>query len=418
MKEAATFENGGLRKEAYEKYNTVYTGWGKAEARVGMKRVAQSILNEKLSAARMSCLSGNYENALSLYEDAFAFENQMTELELQSGSIARENYMQCRNDYIDFLYRTAEEHVFSENFESAHRLINKIFYLDRNNKMAQYLSVMCDILPNYNAGLRAMELGMYRDAYIYFNEVNLIDAGYKDTRTLLAACLEQASFTIAYVPINNHQVDDAVESVLSTTIKYQILKLDDPFIQLVERENLDQLITEQMNTMDGIFDESTVIEAGKLMGSRYIVLGEVISYSNDLGRMKEQVKKGYLGNNVSSKKIKYNQFEQSRKLNATFRYQLVDAETGRIYATETIPIIENDKVVWTDFEGDHSLIYPGEWKWQLITSKEDLVNFDARDLLQSQFKAKRDPKSEMELRMIMLEFIGMKVASAVSSFRP
>ena len=75
VKDAAVLEKGGLKQEALNKYSFIYDNYENAEARVGMKRMAQQILNEKVQRAQMQCMSENFEAALTAYDDAIAFRN-------------------------------------------------------------------------------------------------------------------------------------------------------------------------------------------------------------------------------------------------------------------------------------------------------------------------------------------------------
>ena len=78
MKQAQTLEAGGLRTEALEKYTSAYYDYDRTEGLVGMKRMSQGILDGKFQSAQMSCMVENYEVALAAYEDAFAYQNQMS----------------------------------------------------------------------------------------------------------------------------------------------------------------------------------------------------------------------------------------------------------------------------------------------------------------------------------------------------
>jgi len=418
MQEASTLEKGGLREEAFQKYSEIYQGWNSAEARVGMKRSAQEILNFKLSEARMSCMSGNYETALKKYEESFAYEQRFHELELNSGSMANDAYNECRSEYFQSLYEQAEDMVLNEEFEGAQKLINKLYSIDRTNKQVQYLETMCEILPNYNAGKQAFELGMYRDAHIYLTEVTRLDAAFRDSKELKEECLKLAGYTLAFVPIYNSKVNDVVESTLGAAVKDNILSLEDPFVHLVERENLNHLLSEQKQSMEGIFDENKAIQAGKLMGARFLITGEVISFESSLGRLQENERKGFLGSTVAAKHVRYREYSRNRVMSASFRYQIVDALTGRIYASETIPFYASEKAEWAEFTGDPDMLWPGEWKYQLIASQEDYIDRDKKQALLEKFKALQEPRSELELQLELCDFVGNKVSGAIGKFRP
>ena len=418
MKEAKVYEDGGLRDRAYQAYSAIYDQHQKAEALVAMKRIAQSILIEKFQKAQMECMRSNFESALSYYDEAFAYAYSKSHLQLEIPLSAEEQRNQCKADYFNSLYSQAEQAVLDENYEEAQRLIQKLRSLDRNNKKVEYLDLISKIYPNYNAGVKAMELELWREGYDYFNEVCKLDADFKDALKLREQCLNKAKYTIAYVPILKPEIDDAIESSVSAFVKQKVLALQSPFIELVERESLEAMLQEQMNSMNAAFDQNDVIEAGKLAGARYIITGELIMYEHKTSPQRGQEKKAYLGNNVDDKKVRYTEYRLGRGVDASFRYKILDAETGKIYAAEVIPYQERDNVVWADFEGDYTRLYPGEWKWQLINSKEDIVLVDQREELMNQFTGRKGPITELEMRMKMMEEIGNKVAFAVKNFKP
>jgi Curli production assembly/transport component CsgG len=418
LKEAKVYEDGGLREQAYQAYSSIYDQHAKPEALVGMKRIAQSIMIEKFQKAQMECMRGNHEQALTYYDEAFAYANSKSHLQLEIPLSAEEQKAQCKSDYFNSLYDTAEKAVLDENYDEAQRLIQKLRYLDRNNKKVEYLDLMSQIYPKYNSGVKAMELELWRDAYDYFNEVCKLDADFKDVLKLREQCLNRAKYTIAYVPILKSEIDDAIESSVSAFVKQKVLALQSPFIELVERESLEEMLQEQMNSMNAAFDQNDLIEAGKLAGARYIITGELVMYEHKTSPQRGYEKKAYLGNDVDDKKVRYTEYRLGRGIDASFRYKILDAETGKIYASEVIPYIERDNVVWSDFEGDYTRLYPGEWKWQLINSKEDIVLVDQREELMSQFTGRKGPITELEMRMKMMEEIGTKVAFAVKNFKP
>lgn len=418
MKEAKILEDGGLRQEAFIKYQEVFSGWDKAEARVGMKRMAQGIANDKIANARMSCLAGNYEAALNQYEDAINYVNNLSELGINQGLNLETSYQQCRELYIDALYTTAEDQVYKEEYESAKKNINRILSIDRNNQKAEYLLMMCEIVPNYRSAMKAMELKEWRTAYDYFSEVIGFDPGYKDVLELREQCRQNGMYSIAYISIDNKRIDNAVEGSLSSAIQNCILDLKDPFIQLIDRDNMEQILNEQQQSMSAAFDESTALKAGQLLGARYIITGELLNYSNEISGLRSVEMKGFLGPALKDKKIKYIQMEQERQLSVAYRYRLLDAVTGQVFASGVLPFTDRDLVQFADFEGDHTMIYPGEWKWQLISNKEDIIRPEERERVQKLFNSRRKPISELEMNLLMIDALAGQVGQEVSDFRP
>ncbi len=418
MKEAATLEQGGLTDKAFEKYNEIYKKSGKAEALVGMRRIAQRDLNSIYQKAQSECMRGNFEQALENYDEVYQYHKEYASLQLELPAGIETQRATCRADYANSLYDRAELAVKEERYEEAQELIRKLKSIDRNNKKAEYLDLLSRIYPNYNKGIKAMELQYWREGYEYFNEVVQLDAGFKDALERMNECLQKAKFSIAYVPVEKKNVDNSIERALSGAVKQEILQLKSPFIELVEREHMEALIGEQMTSMTAAFDEDEVIEAGKLIGARYIITGELVTYDHKVAPQRSFERKAYLGPSINSKKVKYTEYRLGRGIDASFKFQILDAETGKVFATEIVPYSERDNVVWSDFEGDYTKLYPGEWKWQLVSSKEDVVNVKDRERLMSEFTGRKGPVSEAELVNKMIEVFSSRVGKSVRNFKP
>jgi len=420
MKDARKLEEGGLKREAFDKYAIAYRDYGKADSRVGMKRTAQFILDEKFQNARMECMRGNYTNALTQYEMAFSYFAQQPDLELKLPLSANQDQTDCQQDYINSLYDQAEKAVYGEQFDEAKRILSVLLNTDRNHKKGQYLLLLCDIIPNYNLGKKAYDMKLYRQAYSYFTEVTRLDAGYKDALALRDECVARLKVTLAVVRAFNAQLPDDVQQEITSSVKNKILAQKDPFIQLVERDNLTELLDEQAKGMTGLIDEKTAIKAGELTGARYIVVCELVTYRHEAPRKKVLEKKGFLGHSASySKKVRYDEIHFARTIEATFRYRIVDAESGQVFASESLPYVAEDRNITADFEGDASQLYPGEWKWQLMDSREDVVYKDKKELLDSYFQnSRKSVLSESEMRIAMANSFGQKVGEAVKNFDP
>ncbi|MFM9983834.1 MAG: CsgG/HfaB family protein [Flavobacteriales bacterium] len=408
MKEGQTLETGGLRSEALEKYTQAYYNFNRTEGLVGMKRMSQGILDGKFQSAQMSCMVENYEVALSAYEDAFAYQNQQVSLELKSPPSAMENYQACKSKYIESLYEEAESAVLKEEYEKGQNLIRKILSIDRRNQKAQYLDLMCEVLPNYNAGKRAMELEMWREAHVYFDEVCLIDAGYKDASAMRAECLKKGSFAVAYKIKDNKEAPDNVEKALGATIKGELLNSRNPYLELLERENLDVVIQEQQETLSPEFDSESSSSAGKLKRAQFILSGELVYYRSEVTPEVRQSCDCANKLSIYSDKVNCYEITSKRKLEATFKYQLIDAETGKLFISDVITFSKQDDGLKFDYEiqKKFSLMSPTGYKnheVDLSTLKKP-----APDLL----------LSEQDLLLQMNAFFSNKVSAALSKFSP
>ena len=64
-------------------------------------------------------------------------------------------------------------------------------------------------------------------------------------------------------PIKHASLEDLVTSYFGTDLR------------ILERRNLEVILNEQKSGMQGIFDESTIVEAGKLAGAQYVLIPKV-----------------------------------------------------------------------------------------------------------------------------------------------
>lgn len=408
MKEAQTLETGGLRNEALEKYSSAYYDYNRTDGLVGMKRMTQAILDSKFQSAQMSCMVENFEVALTSFEDAFAYQNQHASLELASPPGAMDNYQSCKAKFVESLYQEAEAAVLKEEYDKGQILIKKILSLDRRNQKALYLDLMCEILPNYNAGKRAMDLELWREAYVFFDEVCKVDAGYKDAVVLRTECLKKGSFAVAYKIKDSREAPDNVEKSLGATIKGDLLNSRNPFLELLERENLDVVIQEQQETLSPEFDSESSSSAGKLKRAQFVLSGELVYFKSEVSPEVRQPCDCANKLSIYSEKVDCFEITSRRKLEATFKYQLIDAETGKLYISDVISFARHDDGVKYDYQiqKKFSLKSPTGF----TDHKVDLSTLQkpAPDLLMS----------EQDLLLEMNAWFSNKVSAALSKFSP
>jgi tetratricopeptide (TPR) repeat protein len=419
LKEAHKLEESGLGNEAFSRYQSLWEEYQVPDALIGMKRIAQQTLNTKLMTAKGRCLTSKHDEALDLYNDAFNYYERNAKLELMLPGNARLEYEQCRTSYLNDLYAQAESLAVQEKFEEAKSVIAQVLRMDANNKRAQYLETLCDIIPNYNAGKKAMELGLFRDAYESFNTITRLDASYKDALALRDEAISKARFTIAFISLEKEKAsaNKDLNAQVAGTIKSKILGLKSPFIQLLDRDHLHAIAQEQSTSMSAMFDQDKALQAGKLLGAKYIITGQFLSFKENSTVQHTEEKRGFLGATTKAARIKYMENSGIVNIDANYRFDIIDAETGVVHASEVIPFFANREVVWATYNGNTEKVYPGNWKFQILESKADYVDQDGYDNLQEMF-GNKDKSTRASLATDMAEKIGNEVAKALKNFKP
>jgi hypothetical protein len=407
--------------EALHRYEQLHESrkWG-VESHIAMKRVAQLMLENEMLEVRSLQMKGAYEQALNKLAEAEEVQKRYEFLAIKVPSIYFGIESDIKGSWVNDLYSTAENLVLHEQYDLAEEYINQIYRIDRDNQRAEYLELMSRIYPNYNKGKKAFELRLYREAHAFFRTVTDIDADFKDALELLEESRAKASFTIAYVPIHKYRLDASVEVAVATLIKEEILSSNNPFLRLLDRESLDELINEQRNSMSASFDDEKVVQAGRLEGAQYVLTGEFLHYTNFLGNTQRQEKKGFIGKSPYSDKVKYNECSQERAVSASFKYQLINVETGEIHASGNIPVSDRDRVVYATYKGDPAELYAGNWKSRIRVYKSDVVYSSEKEKadLDQKFSARRQNKSLTQMEHEMIDYIACEVANKVVDFSP
>jgi PBP1b-binding outer membrane lipoprotein LpoB len=324
LEQAATYEREGMLAEAHQRYQQVYERKrGNVNAHVGMKRTAQAMLERLMQEASGWYLVNDLATGDRKRQDALNHKQVMDRkgLALQWDNTVDQRRMEAQVHEAQLLYQQAEAAYRNDRFTEAEDLAARAFRLDPAHKEAEYLLKIAQLEPRYRQGLRARELGLWRDAYLQFKWVTDRDAGYRDAWQLQDEMRRTAQVTLAYVPIFNQAVynggiqltnQGVLEAHLAASFKQAILDLKDPLLVLVDRDNTEQLLAEQQRQMTGVFDESYGVEAGKLIGARYVLTAKLLRYDEILRRDIE------------------------------LQVQLLDAQSGRIYLSEIVSVNRNE----------------------------------------------------------------------------
>jgi hypothetical protein len=252
-----------------------------------------------------------------------------------------------------------------------------------------------------------------RDAHKALKKIEAIDPSFSYSKQLLEACLKEGRISVAYVAIDKESVNDEVEKELGAHVVQSLLEDKDPFLVLLDRDYTSKLLEEQKLAMSGLYDEKSFIQAGKLIGARYILLGEIIEYSADQKLNDYGLKKGFLGKTIGDTKVKYRQWNKKFSIQIKYRLSMVDAETGETFFNTVYPLTTTNQIEWAEYNGDHKMVYPGNWNWELIKTSEDRVDISKYNDLQNLFTQKPLGNELNQLRTKFLDDLSRVVKKGV-----
>ncbi len=321
LERASTYERAGMMQEAFNGYADLHDRKPRnVEAHVGMKRTAQALFDRMQQEASALYMANDLARGEQARAEALNYKARMDRegLDLQVDPMLEMRRREAQQLEAEKLYNAADAAFRADRFAEAEELAEKSLKLVPDRKETAYLVKVAQLEPRYREGQRAVELGLWRDAYQRYKWVTDRDASYKDAWAQLSMVREKAAYTLGYVPIYNGAiyandiglvfVNGAVEAQLAASIKSAILDLHDPFLVLVDRDNTDEILAEQRRQMSGAYDDRHSAEAGRLLGARFVLTAKLLRFDDVL-------------------------FKQCE-----VQMQLIDTETGRIHASEIIRV--------------------------------------------------------------------------------
>ncbi len=389
LQDAREYEEARMYSKALSIYSELLIRKETKDAWIGKKRVVEAIIRENYDGPiRVFCMQEKLIEAERLYSELQAFIEKYKSLDVKEPFGLKEFVVQSKRTYCENLYKQAEADVLAFKYDDARVKLNLIrnFFEDFPN--LDYLESLCVLYPNYYLATKSIEEGRLRDAYKALKRIESIDPSFKDSKQMLESCLNAGRISMAYVTVDRENVSNDVEKEMGAHVVQSLLENKDPFLVLLDRDYTSRLLEEQKLGMSGLYDEKSLIQAGKLVGAQYILLGEIIEYSTDQKLNDYGFKKGYLGKTIGDTKVKYRQWNKKFFLQLKYRVSMVDAETGETLFNSVYPLNKVVEIDWAEYNGDHTTVYPGYWNWELIKTAEDRVDISKYKDLQELFSNK------------------------------
>ncbi len=378
-KKAAKLDAGGMYAEAADMFlQSAVRNGNNIDAKIGLKKTGQMVLNDKLSVFfKAFGVGDDKEAAVNAYLDAKDYQDrvQRAGVNLEVPDHYLTDFKQVKGEYLVQLYTQGQDLMGKKDYSAAEAVFTKIGKLEPGYKDASSLQQTAFLEPLYLSGKAALAAGQYRKAYNDLDRVVNGNAAYKDAVALKQAAVDKGRYAIAVLPFNvagTTGVGAAQAATLQAYITSAIVDTKDPFIQVVDRDNIQKILDEQKLGMSGVVDESTAVSAGKLLGAKAVVMGTVMAYGEDAGRLKKSTKDGYEAyqvkevdkqTNVESyitkyRPVKYTEFYQENKVELSFSYKLVSLETGQVLISKVMDKQADDHAWYATYEGNGSALFP------------------------------------------------------------
>jgi tetratricopeptide (TPR) repeat protein len=374
-KKAAKLDQAGMYAEAAEMYlGSAQRNQNNIDAKIGLKKTGQQVLNDRLSEFFKAASMGTRADAVNAFLQARAYQErvQRVGVVLEIADHYRTDFERVKGEHLVDLYNQGQTLLEQQQFASAEGLFAQIARLEPNYKDASSLQRVAYLEPLYRAGKADLEAGRFRKAYDELTRVVDKDPAYKDAAVLRQECISKGQFSIAVLPFTNSSTRPEMASKVQAYAMTALTETRDPFLRIVDRENMDRILEEQRLGLSGVVDEQTAVRVGNLMGAQAVLMGTLIEYREEPGSLRRSTKEGFESyreqqtNSETGEKffvtryrpVKYTEFYQENKVYVSFSYRLVSLETGEVLVSKIVDRQADDHIYYANYEGNKDLLVP------------------------------------------------------------
>lgn len=406
-KKGGKLEEAGLYTDAaLFYYNALIKNTNNVEARIGLSTNGQRVLNEKLAQFSQAKLSEDHKNAVYNYLDAIAYREKIEKLgiSLTTPGYLTEDFNEVKDVYLKSLYRSGNDLMAEKRFDEANGVFSELTRLEPNYKDANELKNVSQNEPVYLVATDLFDRQQYRKAYYEFDAIYARDPNYKDVSILRSESLDKGQYPVAIVPFDNASGKRDIEKRVQAFVLTDLASINDPFLKIIERENMDLILREQRLSLSGVVNEQTAAQVGNLIGAKAIITGTVLSYTQKPGKLVIRDKDAYEGYQVKLynkeedknyyetryKSVKYKEYYNTNEVTVSFQYKAISLESGEVLFSKVVNKSMNSQVYYGVYPGEINNLYPAG-KDGVITANRD------RNQLISLMRASREIKSVDEL---------------------
>ncbi|MFT3885197.1 MAG: CsgG/HfaB family protein [Flavobacteriales bacterium] len=374
-KKGAQLDASGMYAEAADMYlQSAVRNQGNVEAKIGLKKTGQQLLNDKLSTFFKAFSMDSREEAVNAYLDAKAYADrvQRAGVVLEIPGHYATDFNEVKGRYLVDLYTQGQDLMAAQDFKGAEAVFAHIGALEPGYKDAGSLQNVAYLEPLYRSGKSALDAKQYRKAYGDLSQVLQKDAAYKDARALRDRCVEDGRFAIAVLPFSAPPDLKGQAAAVQAYATTALTGVNDPFLSVVDRDDIQKILDEQRLGLSGVVDEKTAVSAGKLMGAQAVLMGTLIEYCEEPGNLRRTIKDGFEAYRVKQlnketneyqlvtryKPVKYTEYYQENKVFLSFSYKLVSLETGQVLLSKVVEKQSADHAYYAGYDGDKSALYP------------------------------------------------------------
>jgi len=395
------------------------------DALISLNRVGTKVLESYLSQFYKDEAMGETKKAVYSYLKANAYKDRLIKYKIDAkiSEHYSDKYGKVKNTYILNQYESANKHLDNGEYKQAEQNFTEVLKFDSNYKDAKELKNIAIAEPKFILAEKQLDEKKYRDAYANYNIVLKTIPNYKDAKESKALALELGRHNFLIFPFENSTNKHHLESKISSYVTNNLSNINDPFLRLVDRMNLNKIMKEQELGLSGLVDESSATEIGRILGAKTAVAGKVISFSSKKSDLKIMTKEAFEAYFVEKtnhetkkiykekryRKINYREYTKTIDVIVGFQFKIISLKTSEVLNSEIIELSSKDKVQFSRYKADTKTLYP-------ISYSKVNTNYSAVSKFRKQFSTRSELKNEDELVNKLCKDISSKVSKNIKIY--
>lgn len=429
----------GIHKEAVEFYmKALNKDRAHVEARIGLKKSGQSVLGDYQSKFFKAYNNSDYKTAVYAYREMETFQKRLSSynVEIEIPGHYKADFEDAKEKYLKEQFEVANELLSQENFKGAENVFKEITILEPNygGQNLDNLMEIAKLEPFYRDGNLKLEANKNRAAYYSFKNIVDINPNYKDSKFKMEEALKLAEYPIAVLKFKNFSMDGGSEAQITANFMDDMLRDKGPFVKVLDRSNMDQVLNEQYLSMNGWVSGSGAVKTGELLGAKAILSGKVLKVqkisrnpvAKTVKAYKERLVRTYHKDTDSyTTKTEYDKvtvqnYVGYNEVVVSFQFMLVSSETGEILLSEIVERRVRSEVDYNTYGGNYKELVPGDWKftWKKLPTDRIETNRNTRRQFHTKFNADKNLRGIMELSNEVYQEVGRTVSQRIKNFNP
>ena len=438
VKKASLLENSGLYADAAENYfNSLERNINNIDAKLGLQRTGQLVLDDKIEQFKSQYQSGNDKEAVYAFRGAESYLKKLqgVGIKLIFPEEQKAYYGEVKDSYLNKLYGEAVKALSLEEFAAAEKQFDEILKINASYKDAKGKWTIAKYEPLYRQGNEQMQNKMYRSAYFTFSSIVKGAKTYENSVELMNKSLDEAKVTIYVSSVNtNYSSYKSMANQLSNKVVRGINGIKSPLYEVVGSGKATQSSTNAFS-MAYEYDRTKGVANSKARPiSKAVFESDLQKYIKNEGTLLKTEKHGYLKREVEYTdeetklkktktvydKVKYYEFTLTRKVGLTVGYSMKRTDRDELPIYDSFNKEEVDQLHYAQFEGDYKMLVPGTWKYMSKKSDSDKVFDDTNSVnrLRALFKANKTARSISEMENILMDDCVSAMVKQIETYQP